>query len=168
MASASSLAPAPIRFSLRVLEWGLLAIVVLAVVLLFLRHAREVRGQAEFAAIRSTLGALRTAFVFGHLKARTAGPQASVAVVQRNPFGLLQRRPANYLGEISAAEAAAAVPGSWLFEPECACVGYLPIDPQWLASANGAMTLWFRVIAGPGPLQLVAMDAYLWQGQVLD
>ena len=168
MASALSPAPGPISLGRRGVEWGLLLLVILVVVLVFLRQQRVVQGQAELAAVKTTLAALRTAFVVSYLHAQAAGGQATVANAQRNPFALLQRPPINYRGEMGAAQAVTADPGSWLYDPACGCIGYLPIDPQWLSSANGATSIWYRVGTGPGPLQLTAMQAYTLQGQVLD
>ena len=168
MASALSPLPGPLRLDQRGIEWGLLLVVIVVLVLVFLHQQRLVQGQAEAAAVKTTLGALRTAFVADHLQAQAAGVQAAVVTVQRNPFALLQRPPINYLGEMSAVRAAAADPGSWVYDPACGCVGYLPIDPRWLSSTNGAATIWYRVSTGPGPLQLTAMQAYKLQDQVLE
>ena len=142
--------------------------VVLVVVLLFLRQTLIVQSQAELAAVKTTIAALRTAMALHQLETQVARPPVAVATQQRNPFALLQRRPINYAGEMDLVAAENSAPGSWIFDPVCGCVGYLPIDPQWLSSANGATSIWYRVGTGPGPLQLTAMQAYTLQGQVLD
>ena len=168
MPSALSPKPGPIRLGSHFVEWGLLFLVIVVLLLAFLRQARVVQGQAEHAAIKTTLGALRTAFAFNQLKARTAGSKDSVALPQRNPFELLQSLPPNYVGEINAEQAVVAGPGSWFFEPACACVGYVPLDPRWLSSPRNASMLWFRVSSTQGFFQLSAMEIYQWQGQPLD
>ena len=145
-----------------------MTIVLLALVFTFLREARFVQGQAELAAIRTTLAAMRTALVISHLRSRVAGEPSDVANWQQNPFELLQPRPANYRGEMDTERMLEVGPGSWAFDPACRCVGYAPIDPQWLYSPSGAVTVWFRVSGTSGPRQLVALQAYTWQGQVLD
>ena len=145
----------------------MLLTVILVVVLVFLREQRFVQGQAELAAVKTTIGALRTALVFSHLQAQTAKAGDPVAMPQRNPFLLLQFPPAGYQGEMNLAQAAIASPGSWAYDPGCGCVGYVPMNPQWLASPNGAATIWYRVSGGSGPARMDALDRYVWQGQPL-
>ena len=149
------------------LDWGLLALVILVLVLVFLRQQRVVQGQAELAAIKTTVGALRVALVFEQLRAQMGNGQSAVAAAQRNPFLFLQQPPINYQGEMIAARAAAAPPGSWIYDPECGCVAYLPLDPHWLSSPSGATSVWYRVVTEAGVPRLVAMEAYAWQGQDL-
>ena len=152
----------------RVLEWSLVAAVIVAVALAFLREMREVQAQAEVAAVKSTLGALRMALVIDYARqmARTKGE--SVASTQRNPFGLLQRRPANYLGELGRARAALVPAGSWVFDSDCSCVGYRPLHAQGVGGPSGDTMLWYGVRTGYGAPELVARDAYVWQGQAMD
>ncbi len=149
-------------------EWLLLALVIVVLLLLFTREVRVVQGQAERAAVKATLGALRTALVLDHLQRQVARGKSSVALTQHNPFKLLQRRPLNYRGERSAAQALAAPPGSWVFDPLCTCVGYVPIYAQWFDSPSGELMAWYQITGAPGPLQLVAKEAYGWQGEVLN
>ena len=167
MASALSPAPGPISLSRRVVEWGILSLVILALVAVFLRQSRIVQAQAELAAIRTTLAALRVAATLDHIEKSLHSARVSVANLQRNPFGLLQQKPGNYLGELRVEQALAA-PSSWFFEPACACVGYVPSDPQWLSSTNGAAVILFRVESNQGLPQLVALDSYRWQGALID
>lgn len=168
MASALSPASGPVPLGRRVIEWGLLGIVVLALLVLFLRESRYVQGQAELAAIRTTLAALRLGLVLESIRPGASGNQSDVVFSPLNPFASLQRRPVNYLGEMGVDAALNAAPGSWVFDPTCRCVGYVPIDPVWLADANGATTIWFRISSALGPRQLVALQPYVWQGQNLD
>jgi hypothetical protein len=152
------------------MEWSLLAGVIVMLALVFAHQVRVVQGQAELAAVKTTLGALRTALVIDYLQKKVASESSSVAFAQRNPFELLQRQPVNYLGEMTraAAAAAAAPAGSWVFDPVCACVGYLPIYTQWFDSPSGDAIAWYQVSGAPGPLQLTAKQAYVWQGQVMN
>ena len=159
--------PAPL-WSARIVEWSLLAAVIVLLVLLFARHVRVLQGQAELAAVKSTLGALRTALVIDHLHQNVQSGKAPVGFTQRNPFELLQRRPVNYFGEMSALEAASAPPGSWVFDTVCVCVGYLPMYPQWFDSPSGDVLAWYQLSGAPGPLQLFAKEAYAWQDQVMN
>lgn len=139
--------------------------VVLVLVLLFLQEGRKVQAQAELAAVQTTLGALRMAAVVQDLQAQAAGRSVPTGEVPANPFELLQSRPANYVGVLDAVQALTARPGSWYFEPGCGCVVYLPLEPRWLDVPSGATALRFRVRGGAGPMQLVALEPYLWQGR---
>ncbi|MDO8249713.1 MAG: hypothetical protein Q7T78_08360 [Rhodoferax sp.] len=155
-------------WSVRVLEWSLLAGVLVVLVLLFARQVRVIKGQGELAAVRSTLGALRTALVIDHLQKKVMDGSSSVALKQRNPFELLQRQPANYVGEVTPAQAVAAPAGSWVFDPVCACAGYVPTDVQWFDSPSGEAMAWYQLRGAPGPMQLVAKEAYGWQGLLMN
>ena len=160
--------PAPTRLGRRLVEWSLLVMVVLVVVMLFLHQTLVVRSQAELAAVKTTIAALRTAMALHQLEIQVARQTAAVATQQQNPFALLQRKPLNYLGEMDLTAAENATPGSWIFNPVCSCVGYLPTDQSWLSGPNGARIIWLRVSAPAEPPQLVALQAYRWQGQTLD
>lgn len=169
--------PVPVRgWSRRSVEWTLLIGLVLALTLLLSRQIRDVQGQAEAAAIKSTLGALRVAFVINQVQASRAptGLAAQSApktdpLKQRNPFELLAIRPANYFGEIPSIEDSKAPPGSWSFNAECDCIAYQPMDDRWFYSASGDHSAFFKIIGSVGsPLQLVGKEVYLWQGRVLD
>jgi len=154
----------------RLLEWSLVTALVLVLVLVFNRHMRELQGQTERVTVQTTLGALRTAMMLDYLHHTVDAGQASarLSMLQSNPFELLERYPVNYLGLVSAQKAAAAAPGQWMFEPDCVCVGYTPLNPQWFESPSGSPMPWYAVRAAEGPMQLIAQEAYRWQGQLLD
>jgi hypothetical protein len=155
-------------WSRRMLEWMIVAAVVLAVSVLLIRQANVVKGQAELAAIRTTLAALRTALVIDHLH-RTAGREAvAVAEMQRNPFELLQSRPPNFMGLIPAGEVDRLPGGAWMYDPECTCLAYRPMDMDWFFSPDGSAVAWFQVSPPPGPLLISAKVAYRWRGEPLD
>ena len=157
-----------VLFNRRLVEWSLVAVLIGAMVLAFLHEVRTVQRQAELAAVRSTLGALRTAFVMRHLQAQVAGEAQTVALGQRNPFDLLDRRPVNYRGVIKAKDLRLLPTGGWVFEPDCICVGYVPLDSAALDSTSGDAVAWYGVDANSLPFQLVPKEVYVWQGQVLD
>lgn len=141
-----------------------MALILLALVGLYTRQTREMRGQTELAAVRSTLAALRTALVIDHLQRTVAGVRASRVVV-RNPFDLLQQRPHNYWDASAGQGQGKAPPGHWVFDAACDCVGYVPSDPRWLDHFSDEGVVWFKVV-GDGhttPLELVAKDAYAWE-----
>ena len=141
-------------------EWSILLAVLLVLVVAFGREFRVVQGQGELAAIKTTLGALRTALVIDHLHAATSGRQA-VAQPQRNPFLVLDHAPANYAGVLGAVKPDAIPPGNWVFDAYCNCIGYEPLYAD-------APMLWFRVSAPPGPLQISPLQIYKWQGQTVN
>lgn len=150
------------------LEWGIVAVTVLVIAGVFGRQVRVVQGQGELAAVQSTLGALRTAFVIDHLQQMVGAPKLRVAVPQRNPFLLLKNVPANYAGESAVQKLDGVAPGSWVFDPDCGCIGYLLLYPQWLESPPDTAAVWFRVGAPPEALQITPLKAYVWQGQSLN
>ena len=156
-------------WSSRVLEWSLMVALILGLAGVFWRQARVVQAQAEWATVRGTLGALRVAFVAEHVRRNSVPTQARLSP-QNNPFELLERRPPNYQGEIGAGEHLAVRPGSWVFERDCVCVGYLPNDAEGFESASGDAMAWFAVSpsASGGLLLLSAKEAYAWQGQRID
>jgi hypothetical protein len=149
-------------------EWSIVALAVLLIVLVFVRQMRVVEGQTELSAIKTTLAALRTSFVLDHLRKSAAFEDTSSASAQHNPFELVQRYPSNYLGEMGPAQAELAPSGTWVFDPDCVCVGYLPIWGEWFDSPSGDLMVWFRVTGATGPLQLEPKEIYQWQGQLLN
>lgn len=150
------------------MEWSLLAVVIVVLAFLFLREIRVMQGQGELAAVKTTLGALRTAFVIDHLQKNVAAAKSTIPLTQHNPFELLQRRPGNYAGEMHPTQSISPPAGTWIFDADCSCVGYSPIYEQWFDSPNGDAIAWFEVTGAPGPLQLQARQAYVWQGQVMN
>lgn len=152
----------------RIVEWSLILLVIGVLVVVFARQVRVVQGQMELAAIKSTLGALRTALVIDHLQKHVAVARSTVTVVQRNPFELLRGQLANYAGVVTSAQTADIVPGSWIFDVECGCIGYRPMFAQWLDSPSGDAMAWFYVKGSIGPFELVARETYLWQGDVVN
>jgi len=152
-------------------EWLALALLLLILMGVFMRYARDVHGQTELAAIRSTVGALRTALVVEHLRQQTAqgvtpGPQATDRPV--NPVELLGKPPAGYIGEMRQAEAHQAPAGSWVYAPDCACVGYLPLDADWLEQTSSDGWLWFTLARTDAVLQLHTKENYRWRGESVD
>ena len=150
--------------SRRVLEWSILAIVVLVLMGIFGRQVQIVQGQAELATIKSTLGSIRTAFVLDHLKQQIDGNARNVASGQRNPFLLLKSTPANYVGQPAKGELPV---GSWMFDAECVCIAYSPVHSQFLENASADPTLWFRISPPPGPFQVIPTERYVWQGELV-
>jgi hypothetical protein len=150
--------------SRRVLEWSILAVVVLVMMGIFGRQVQIVQGQAELATIKSTLGSIRTAFVLDHLMQQVEGNAKNVASGQRNPFLLMKAIPSNYVEQAVKGELPS---GSWMFDAECVCIAYTPVHSQFLENASADPTLWFRISPPPGPYQIAPTERYVWQGEVL-
>jgi hypothetical protein len=149
-------------------EWSLLVIVMLVLMGVFGQQIRVVQAQGELAAIKGTLGALRTSLVIDHLHAAVTQTGQRVAPPQRNPFLVLDHVPANYAGVLGVVQAEAVPPGHWVFDDYCHCIGYGPMYPYALDGAGDAPMLWFRVSAPPGPLQLAPLKPYRWQGELVN
>ncbi len=148
----------------------MLIAVILLLMGLLAREFKEVQGRAEGAAVKSTLGALRVAFVVDQVHENSRVTKVNgPAVRQRNPFALLQVPPANYFGETEGDNAGGGPPGSWSFNANCDCIAYVPMDDQWFSSASGDPVAYFQIKGGGGvPLQLERRQAYFWRGESLD
>jgi len=151
-------------------EWLALALLLLVLMAVFLRYAREVHGQTELAAIRSTVGALRTALVVEHLRQQVAGGSgvAAAKAASVNPFDLVGKLPVGYAGAQSRLEAQRAPAGSWVFAPDCGCVGYRPLDDAWLEATSSDGWVWFALTRRDAVLQLHTKENYRWRGETLD
>ena len=151
----------------RTLEWAILVAVLLLLIGSYGRQSIALQEQAEVATVQLTLGALRTSLVVDHLQKQAHGNGGDDVLVQRNPFKVLDTPPTSYAGEVSMADITSVAPGSWVFDQECICIGYRPQNHFWADSDAEPVALWFRVSEPPGPLQLTAMETYLWHGQTV-
>jgi len=154
--------------SIRMVEWGLVAMLIGTLVVVFVHQTRVVQRQAELAGVQANLGALRTAFVLSYMQRQSAAANQKVVPVQRNPFELLQNRPGNYWGEVRSNNLALVPLGSWVFDAVCDCIGYLPLDAAEFDSPSSDALAWYQVEGASGPLQLKAKQRYVLHGQVID
>lgn len=160
--------PVTIRISTRRgLEWSLLLLAILLLCGYYAREFRAVQAQGEAAAVKTTLGALRTALLIDHLHSVVDGTQSRRSP-PTNPFLLLDHVPGNYAGVIKSGTGHEQVAGTWVFDAICACIGYAPMYPRDLNTPQDAPALWFRISAAPAPPQIHALQAYVWQGQTLE
>lgn len=169
--AGSGLHPQDLSRWSRVSEWSLLLAVVVVLVMWLAQQSRALQAQGELAAVRSTLGTLRTALVLSHLQAAVAAGRSDVLNLQRhqaNPFVHLARAPVNYLGERVWRDNARLAKGTWVFDPVCVCVGYTPQNEDWFDSVSGAGMAWFEVKLTSGIWQLTAREKYSWRGEVLE
>lgn len=148
-------------------EWGILAIVILILGGVFGYYAYRVQGQAERAAILSMLGTLRAALIVDRLHQVVVSQQHGETVTSDNPFDTLERMPKNYRGLITGRRVDALSPGSWVFDPGCPCIGYKPLHPEWLESPPNAQVLWYQVNREQAVPQLLPLAVYWWQGQAI-
>lgn len=147
-----------------------MALLVLALMTAFVHYSRFVRGQAELAAVQTTVGALRTALVVEHLRRQVAGMGTSDITLPPafNPFELLGQKPTRYVGSVQRQTATNVAPGSWVYDPQCPCVGYRPFDDRWFESPVDDALMWFQVTGMPGVLQLVAKEKYRWNNEPVE
>lgn len=150
------------------MEWTILCGVILVLLLVFGWYVQVVRAQAERAAFRATLGALRMALVIEHLHRSVAPAQTTVVSTQQNPFKLLERFPPNYRGEMTLVAAGAQASGNWVFDPVCSCVVYFALDTGGIDSPTGDGLLKYQVEGAPGVPQLAPQARYVWRGELID
>ena len=164
MATARMDGRGPVGVGRRLVEWGALALALALLILMFLQRSADVQGQAELAAIQTTLGALRTAAVLRHVQASRSGDTRLVAPAPQNPFVALVDPPPTYLGERDSATVPLS-PGGWFYDPRCDCVGYRPLELRWLSDSEGNGLLRYRIRRDAGPLQFEPIGRYAWQGE---
>ena len=124
---------------------------------------------AERAAVQSTLGALRTAFVADFLQreVRRQAKASATAPLESNPFLLLDRPAPNYAGVVATDAVANAPQGAWVFDPTCPCIGYRPLYPRDLLPPSDLPVLWFDIRSTGSTRQLEPRAEYLWAGSVI-
>jgi len=152
----------------RLVEWLLVALVVLVLLFVFERYIQQVQRQSELAAVKTTLGALRTALVIDHLQRQVLPVGEQPLQPTLNPFELVAQRPANYAGLLEPEQADLAPAGSWVYATKCRCVGYRPLSAEWFDRPNSASFMWFEVIGMPGVMQLAPKERYRWDNEFID
>lgn len=150
-------------------EWGTLALVVCVVVLFVWREARQVQMLAESSAVQTNLRQLRTALINDYLQGEVQRQQTTKVprALENNPFLLLDKPLTNYAGVVPMGAVSTAQQGTWVFDPACPCVGYLPLFPGDLVKNSDVAVLWFRVVSAQGPRKLEAWAEYRWAGVVI-
>lgn len=150
-------------WSRRLTEWSIVALVIVALMWAFEHEVRVVQGHSEKIAVWSTLTALRASLQIDQLT-RQVRPGSS-GPVEKNPFRLLQSLPSNFAGEQAMRNAYLVNPGNWVFDPDCDCVGYRLLYPQWLTPAQEGDAIWFHIAIANGEVHLYPQTDYLWFGQ---
>lgn len=142
-------------------EWSMVALFILGLAWAFEREIRSLQAQSERVFVLSTVASLRTALVLNRL-ARELRPE-DASLLEKNPFRLLQQIPDNYAGEMPMRDVYKLVPGSWVLDPECGCVGYRLLYPQSLEPPQELGVIWFRIgnlQSGPA---LTPLSDYRWR-----
>jgi hypothetical protein len=152
-------------WSRRVFEWGVVTLVLVALIWAVVREARVVQGQGERVAVKATLASLKAALAIDQLTTHVRAQNGTSTAKPKNPFTLMQGVTPNYAGELTLRNIDSVPPGSWVFDPECGCVGYRLLYPQWLEPEQEADAIWFRVGATPSDPRLKQQAEYRWFGQ---
>jgi len=138
------------------------ALVLLALGFAFEREIRSLQAQSERVFVTSTVATLRTALVLNRLTQELHPENASLLV--KNPFLLLQQLPTNYAGEMPMRDIYRVAPGSWIFDPDCRCVGYRLLYPEWLEPRQEVGAIWFQIGKIGGNPSLTPQANYAWLG----
>lgn len=155
--------------SRRAVEWSIVAAVLISLVWALEYQMRVMRGEAEQVAVRATVSSLRVALVIEQLMEQVRAKDNVLAApppaATRNPFTLLQAVPPSYAGEVAQRNIFSVPPGSWVYDPECTCIGYRLMYPDGLEPAQTADAIWLRVGSDAGEPRLLPMSDYRWMGR---
>lgn len=154
-------------WGVRMVEWGILALAVLAFAWVFGPYAQRVHALAERAAVQTTLGALRTALVMRQLQDSVHSGPLRPAPTGDNPFDALERPPVNYAGSVQRRDVSDTAPGQWVFDGGCRCVGYKPLFTEVVESQAHLPALWFQMQREGAATLLVPLDHYVWLGEAV-
>ncbi len=152
-------------WSRRLTEWCLVALILLGLGFAFEREIRSLQAQSEKVLVVSTLASLRTALVLNRLTRQLRPNDPSLN--EKNPFLLLQQLPPSFAGQMPMRDIYRVAPGSWVFDPDCPCVGYRLQYPEWLEPAQVVGVVWFRVGKTDGGTSLTPQAQYVWLGRPL-
>ena len=108
------------RWTLRLLEWGVLACFVLILMGVFLRKVRYLQVEVERLNVQATVDNLRAAVLLTSVLRKHQKAEHSEARPGGNPVALLKAEtglePDGYLGERSDAELNEIAPGQWYYD----------------------------------------------------
>ena len=148
-------------------EWSIVAFLAVAMLAALSRQLVIVHGKSEYAAAQYTLGVLRTSMVVEHLRRIVRNEATASTQPPQNPFELLERLPENFVGSVAIANAHTVAPGNWFFDPQCGCIAYRIVYPQWLTEPTDTEVIVFRVEQRDNIPMLVPMHTYVWHGEKL-
>ena len=165
----------------RIFEWACLLLLVAVIIAVLVDKGRDIQGRAEFAAVQTTLGALRVSLVLEQMRVVSGGGHGTLAPVTNmpppNPFAMLAKYPKNYAGEMSLADARAlgnTLPrGTWSYDRKCPCIGYRPMNERQFAALSGGELIVFEIRSESAaetnapPSILAAREPYWWFGELI-
>lgn len=131
------------------LELLITMIVIGIVSAIFLERMSYYQAMVEKAEMDYTLRSIKSALRLRISTLLIQGRAQEIhALAAGNPVDFLDRKPANYLGSLTAAEAKHAAPGNWYFDKEAGLLIYLARKGPHLDAGNGtAKTMFcFRLI----------------------
>lgn len=114
------------RRGFTLLEFAVTVLVAATVSAMLLNRFDFYREQAELAATRQLVGALRTALHARSAQLQAAGQADALrALAEDNPMNLLVQKPANYLGEFEAPDPEKIGRSGWVFDARDKSLIYL-------------------------------------------
>jgi general secretion pathway protein G len=143
----------PARQGFTLLEFAVTVLVAAVMSALLLSRFDYYREQAEMAAARQLVGALRTALqVRAAQLAATGHDEELRRLAADNPMNWLDRKPENYLGEYYAPDPGQIGRPGWVFDPRDRILVYLLPDAEKFSFGTSRL-LRFKVefLRIPGP-----------------
>lgn len=114
------------RAGFTLLEFAVTVLVAAAVSAFLLNRFDFYREQAEMAATRQLVGALRTALQVRTAQAQAKGESAALrALAEDNPMNWLAEKPGNYLGEFETSDPRKIGRTGWVFDARDKSLVYL-------------------------------------------
>jgi len=107
---------------LRYAEYGLLVVIICIIVLFLLNEVGDVHKKAERMAVLGEINIMRgqvMATLASDFSTDPAGKEED-----RNPVRIMQKKPDNYLGEISSPQQLDTPPGSWYYSTQTGFLVY--------------------------------------------
>jgi general secretion pathway protein G len=123
--------PAAGRGGFTLLEFAAVMLVSSSAGAIALQHLAFCREQAEIAAARQVVAALRTSLQVQAARLAASGRQEDLRrLAAGNPIELLARKPVNYLGEYYAPDPEQIGRTGWVFDPRDKSLVYLPKNTE--------------------------------------
>jgi prepilin-type N-terminal cleavage/methylation domain-containing protein len=114
------------RRGFTLLEFAVTVLVAATISAALLNRFDFYREQAEIAATRQLVAAMRTALHVRAVQLQATGRlEALQALAEDNPMNLLAQKPANYLGEITALDPEKIGRSGWVFDMRDKSIVYL-------------------------------------------
>lgn len=162
------------RWTLRLLEWGVLSCVVLVLMGVYLRKVWHLQIKAERLSVQATVDNLRAAVLLASVLPKYKGSVHPEARPGGNPAALLKMQvglgPDGYLGELADADINTIAPGKWYFDRSQKALIYRLRSATGFASPLSGPARIRLCLRGPDiskpegmPLQLETCEIYQWR-----